>query len=159
MPWHNGNERKKLAAAQARMAEEYRAAGMTEEAIAQIAAFDLEVLRSDRRFYRHNQALCPGVGDPGEAPEPVSSVEDPPLSGRTDWLQEISSPALLEALRALDPELLEILTLRVFEGYKQTEIARKLGCSPQNISERLATIRRKLRGSTESEKPPLKRGG
>ena len=149
MPWHNGNERKKLSAAQARMAEEYRAAGMTEEAIAAIAAFDLAVLRSDRRFYRHSQALCPGVGDPGEAPEPISDGETPPLSGRTDWLQEISSPALLEVLQAQDKEMLEILTLWVFEGYRQTEVARKLGCTPQNISERIATLRRKLRRSME----------
>ena len=54
MSWHNGNERKKLTAARESMAEEYRAAGMSEEAIAQIAAFDLEVLRSDRRFYRRS---------------------------------------------------------------------------------------------------------
>lgn len=147
MSWHNGNERKKLAAAQARMAEEYRALGMTEEAIAAIAAFDMEVLRSDRRFYRHNQALCPGVGDPAAAPEPISDGETPPLSGRTDWLQELSSPALTEALRALDPETLEILTLWVFEGYCQAEIARILGCSQQNISERITYLRKKLRST------------
>ena len=136
---------KKLSAAQARMAEEYRAAGMTEEAIAEIAAFDLEVLRSDRRFYRHNQALCPGGRGPEEAPEPLYDGSEPPLTGRMDWLQEIESPWLLEALREQDRHMLEILTLLVFEGRLQTEIARKLGCSPQNISTRLARLRRFLR--------------
>ncbi len=145
MPWHNGNARKKLAADQARMAEEYRAAGMTEEAIAQIAAFDLAALRSDRRFYRHSQTLCPGVGDPGEAPEPALDGREIPLSGRMDWLQEIDSAPLLEALRDLSPEMLEILTLYVFEGWTQPEIARKLGCTPQNISGRIVRLRRFLR--------------
>ena len=136
---------KKLSAAQARMAEEYRAAGMTEEAIAEIAAFDLEVLRSDRRFYRHTQSSCPGAGDPNEAPEEARDDGEIRLTGRMDWLQEIGDPVLLEALREQDRDMLEILTLLVFEGRLQTEIARKLGCSPQNVSERLARFRRYLR--------------
>ena len=148
LPWHNGNERKKLAARQERMAEEYRSAGMTEEAIAQIAAFDLEVLRSDRRLYRHSQALCPGVGDPGAAPEPAADGREFPLSGRMDWLQEIEPGPLLEALMDLSPEMLEILTLYVFEGWTQPEIARKLGCTPQNISNRFVRMRRFLRRRT-----------
>ena len=145
MSWHNGNAMKRLSAAQARMAEEYRAAGMTEEAIAEIAAFDLEVLRSDRRFYRHSQALCPDGRGPEEAPEPRYDGSEPPLAGRMDWLQEIEDPVLLEVLREQDRDMLEILTLLVFEGRLQTEIARKLGCSPQNVSERLARFRRLLR--------------
>ena len=145
MSWHNGNAMKKLSSAQARMAEEYRAAGMTEEAIAEIAAFDLEALRSDRRFYRHSQALCPDGRGPEEAPEPLYDGSEPPLTGRMDWLQEIGDPVLLEVLREQPPEMLEILTLLVFEGRLQTEIARKLGCSPQNVSERLARFRRYLR--------------
>ena len=104
LSWYNGNTIRKLAAWQEKMAAEYRAAGMTEEAIAEIAAFDLEVMRPDRRFYRHTQALCPGVGDLKNAPEPSSEGEELRLSGRMDWLQEIESPALLEALRALKPE-------------------------------------------------------
>ena len=54
----------------------------------------------------------------------------------------------IELRRTLDintRDMLEILTLLVFEGRLQTEIARKLGCSPQNVSERLARFRRYLR--------------
>ena len=145
MSWYNGSAWKKLGETLRRQAEEYRAAGMTEEAIAEIAAFDLEVLRSDRRFYRHSQALCPDGRGPEEAPEPLYDGSEPPLAGRMDWLQEIEDPVLLEALREQDRDMLEILTLLVFEGRLQTEIARKLGCSPQNVSERLARFRRLLR--------------
>ena len=145
MSWNNGSARKKLEARQRKLAEEYRAAGMTEAQIAEIAAFDLEVLRSDRRFYRHTQSLCPDGRGPEEAPEPVYDGSEIPLTKRLDWLEEIEDPALLEALRELKPEMLEILTLYVFEGCMQTEIARMLGCTHQNIHEKLLRLRRFLR--------------
>jgi len=143
--WHNGNAVRKLTAEEQRMAEEYRAAGMTEEQIAEIAAFDREVLRSDRRFYRHTQALCPGLGPLESVPEPVCDGPEDHLSGRMDWLEEIVDPLLLAALRELHPDMLEILTLYVFEGWTQPEIARKLGCTHQNISGKLVRLRRFLR--------------
>ena len=145
--------------AQRRQAEEYRAAGMTEEAIAEIAAFDLEVLRSDRRFYRHNQALCPDGRGPEEAPEPLYDGSEPTLSARMDWLQEIGDPVLAEALREQTPEMLEILTLWVFEGRSQREIARKLGCSHQNVSEKLMRLRRYLQWRTGREPEEPSDGG
>ena len=145
MSWHNGSEWKKQIAREQRLAEEYRAAGMTEEQIAAIAAFDREALRSDRRFYRHTQALYPGLGPLESVPEPWYEDEEGGLSGRMDWLEEIADPLLLAALRELHPDMLEILTLYVFEGYTQPEIARKLGCTHQNISGRLVRLRRFLR--------------
>ncbi len=148
MYWHNGKEIRKLTAQEMRMAEEYRAAGMTEEQIAEMAAFDREVLRSDRRFYSHTQSLHPGLGSPESAPEPCFDGSDIPLGGRMDWLQEIEDPALLEALRELKPDMLEILTLYVFEGCSQKEIAAILGCTHQNISCRLLRLRRFLRRRT-----------
>ena len=145
MSWHNGNARRELEARQRQLAEEYRAAGMTEAQIAEMAAFDLEVLRSDRRFYRHTQSLCPGGRGPEEAPEPGYDGSEPPLTARMDWLEEIEDPALLEALKELSTEMLEILTLLVFEGYTQKEIARYLCCSPQNVNTKLLRLRRFLR--------------
>jgi DNA-directed RNA polymerase specialized sigma subunit len=146
--WHNGSAVKKLTAEEQRMAEEYRAAGMTEEQIAEIAAFDREVLRSDRRFYRHMQACSPVSGSLEQVPEPAYDGSDIPLSGRMDWLQEIEDPALLQALRELKPDMLEILTLYVFDGLSQPEIARKLGCTRQNISGRIVRLRRFLKRRT-----------
>jgi hypothetical protein len=145
LSWHNGSEFRKLKAGLARMAEEYRAAGMTEEQIAEIAAFDLEVLRSDRRFYRHTQALCPGGWEAEDAPEPGYDGTDAPLSGRLDWLEEIEDPVLLEALRELNPEMLELVTLWAIDGMGQAEIARRLGCTRQNVHTQLLRIRRFLR--------------
>ena len=151
MSWYNGSAWKKLGETLRRQAEEYRAAGMTEEAIAEIAAFDLEVLRSDRRFYRHNQALCPNGRGPEEAPELSYDGSEPILSARMDWLQEIGDPILAETLREQPPEMLEILTLWVFEGRSQAQIARKLGCTHQNVSEKIMRLRRLLRKRTGRE--------
>jgi RNA polymerase sigma factor (sigma-70 family) len=145
LPWNNGNAWKKLTAQEQRLAEEYRAAGMTEEQIDAITAFDRAVLRSDRRFHRHTQALTPGLGPLESVPEPWYEDGEGYLSGRMDWLEEIGDPALLAALRELHPDMLELLTLYVFEGYSQPEIARKLGCTPQNISGKLVRLRRFLR--------------
>jgi hypothetical protein len=145
LSWNNGSARKKLSEQQAKAAEEYRAAGMTEAQIAELAAFDMEVLRSDRRFYRHTQSLCPDGREAEEAPEPAWDGTELRLSGRMDWLQEIGDPALLEALRSLKPEMLELLTLWVFEGCSQAEIARLQRCTRQNIHGRLLRLRRYLR--------------
>ncbi len=145
MSWHNGKAWKTLMAEEARKAEEYRAEGMTEEQIAEIAAFDRAALRSDRRFYRHTQALHPGLGPLESVPEPSYDGSECRLSGRMDWVEELDDRVLLEAIRDLKPDMLEILTLYVFEGYSQTEIARRLGCTPQNISCRLVRLRRFLR--------------
>lgn len=152
MSWHNGSARRELAARQRQLAEDYRAAGMTEAQIAEMAAFDLEVLRSDRRFYRHTQTLCPDGRGPEEAPEPGYDGSEPPLTDRLDWLEEIEDPALLEALRSLHPEMLEILTLYVFEGYTQKQIARYLCCSLQNVNTKLLRLRRFLRRRLERTK-------
>ena len=145
MPWYNGSARRELEARQRKQAEAYRAVGMTEAQIAEMEAFDLEVLRSDRRFYRHTHSLCPGGRGPEEAPEPGYDGSELPLSSRMDWLEEIEDPALLEALKELSTEMLEILTLLVFEGCTQKEIARYLCCSPQNVNTTLLRLRRFLR--------------
>ena len=55
--WNNGYELNKLEKEQQKLAAQYRAASMTEEAIWEMYAFDLEVFRSDRRFYEHTQPL------------------------------------------------------------------------------------------------------
>ncbi len=126
------------------MAEEYLAAGMTEEQIAEIAAFDLEVLRSDRRYYRHTQSIGPG-GRPEEAPEPVYDGSELPLRDRMGWLKEIESPALSAALGELTPEMLELITLYVYEGLTLADIGQKWRCSHQNIAGKLRRLRRFLR--------------
>ena len=55
MAWINGLERKRFNEEQKRLAEQYRAAGMTEEQIEQMYQFDLVEFNSRRRFSEHTQ--------------------------------------------------------------------------------------------------------
>jgi len=55
MSWNNGYERKKFMARMKKQAEEYRAAGMTEEQVQKMFEYDLEAFRSDRNYVSHTQ--------------------------------------------------------------------------------------------------------
>ena len=55
MAWNNGLERKKFEAEQAKLAAEYRAAGMNEEQIQQMYEFDLDVFHGNRSYAEHTQ--------------------------------------------------------------------------------------------------------
>ena len=57
MGWNNAYETKKFEAKQKKQAEEYRALGMTEEQIKEMYEFDLEQLKSERRYRMHTQPL------------------------------------------------------------------------------------------------------
>lgn len=55
MEWNNGKERKKFEKQQARLREEYRKAGMTEEQIKAMYEYDLSVFRKNRIEAIHTQ--------------------------------------------------------------------------------------------------------
>ena len=57
--------------------------------------------------------------------------------------------ALLRELRALDPKAQEILMLKFFYGWKNTEIAERLGLSPTNVGTIVQRSLKKLRKRLE----------
>lgn len=61
MKWNNGKERKKFEAEQARLRDQYIAAGMTEEQIQAMYNYDLSVLNGNRREAIHNQRYLVGL--------------------------------------------------------------------------------------------------
>lgn len=135
MSWHNGNKWRGFEARQEKQAAAWRRAGMTEEQIAAMKAFDAAVLRSDRRFYVHNQPLLISGLDPEAAPEePAPEADGMPAGVRLGWLEEIEDPTLQSLLLAQTPETLAVIELHVFRGRSFTEIARTLGCTRQNVS-------------------------
>ena len=60
------------------------------------------------------------------------------------WVNSIEDPQLYRGLRRLSIYDLELLTLIVFEGYKKSEVAEKLGCSRSAITQRMKKIKKKL---------------
>ena len=150
MNWHNGKEWNAFRRRAARQAEEYRALGMTEEQIRELYRFDLEVFRSDRRFYRHTETLESYYDDESweEALNrlfPVAVLVEPeePGQGEEDWLEGIEDPALHRWLTALPGEALALLTMLAFRDYTQAEAAKVLRCTPQNVSQAVARLRAK----------------
>lgn len=147
MSWNDGRERKLFEKRQAVLAEQYRAVGMMEEQIQQMYEFDLAVYRSERIFYTHTQALEFCSDDKDVVVCDVSNfllecqtenIRD--YTNRYWWIEELEK--LYKAAMSLSDEEIELITLYVFEGYTQKEIANKFQCSQVAICKRLDKIKK-----------------
>ena len=155
MSFNYGYERKKFDAEQAKLREEYIAAGMSEEAIEEMYLFDLEEFRRRRRIANNESPMLDSDFEEGCEDESLSvylvrnmeamSVTDIYHdSNRFGWLQEIEDIALYERLIQLSDESLEILTKYVFDGMTQSEIAKEKGIAQKNISKKIKKIKKFL---------------
>ena len=145
MNWNDGKERKLFEKRQAILAEQYRSVGMTEEQIQQMYEFDLAVYRSERVFYTHTQALeinfdDEDVGDISNFLLECQTENFRDYSNRYWWIEELEK--LYKAAMSLSYEEKELITLYVFEGYTQKEIANKFQCSQVAICKRLDKIKK-----------------
>ena len=148
MNWHNGKEWNAFWRRSIRQAEEYRTLGMTEEQIRELYRFDLEVFRSDRRFYRHTETLESYYDDESWEETlnrlfPGAILVDPEEPEEEDWLEAVEDPALRRWLGELSPGARVLLTMLAFRDYTQAEAAKALHCSPQNVSQAVARLRAK----------------
>lgn len=139
----------------ARLRKEYEAAGMPPEDIDALHEFDWEWFCSRRRFVNHTQEL-PGERITGEEGAERSSLirrfeafsaalDESLMGGRCGWVEDIEDSALLDKLRRLSGDDLELLTLLVIEGYSQVEAARIRGCSQNAISKKYLRIKKVLK--------------
>ena len=150
MAWNNGLERKKFEAEQAKLAAEYRAAGMNEEQIQAMYEFDLSVFRGNRSYAEHTQPFPESPfedGDDGQSPlyerfpEALTVTMDLPIgNSRYAWIDEIENQELLTAIRVLSADELELITQIVFDELSQREIATALGVTQPAISQKLKKI-------------------
>jgi len=150
MAWNNGLERMKFEAEQAKLAAEYRAAGMTEEQIQQMYEFDLEVFNGNRRFAEHTQQFPESPfedGDEGQSPlyekfpEALTVTMCLPVgSDRFSWIDEIDDEQLVERLNRLSAEELDLITRIAMDEQTQSEVAAELGVNQSTISRRLEKI-------------------
>lgn len=158
MSWNDGKERILFEKRQAILAEQYRSVGMTEEQIQQMYEFDLSVYRSERIFYTHTQALEINFDD-----EDVGDVSNYLLECQTNnfrnysnrywWIDELEK--LYYAVKNLSEAEKELITLYVFDGYTQREIASFRKCTRQAISYQLIRVKNKLlaaQGGKKDEK-------
>ena len=135
MSFNNGNERRKLNAKWEQLRVQYREAGMSEEAIQAMYEFDLGVLNSERAYDASTVAVCDGEDDVDARKaadlkqyEAAITVTDTYHETKScfSWIGEIENERLLAALESLSELDLKILTLYVYAGYTESEIASAL---------------------------------
>ena len=154
MSFNNGNERRKLNAKWEQLRVQYREAGMSEEAIQAMYEFDLDVLNSERAYDANTVAVCDGEDDVDARKaadlkqyEAAITVTDTyhETKSRFGWIGEIENERLLAVLESLSELDLKILTLYVYAGYTESEIAGELGGSKVAIHKRIEKITKLLK--------------
>ena len=152
MAWNNGLERKKFEAEQAKLAAEYRAAGMSEAQIQQMYEFDLEVFNSNRRFAEHTQQFPESPfedGDEGQSPlyerfpEALTVTMDLPIGdSRYAWIDELDDSKLVDFVKALSERDLELITLLAFDDNTHQEAANQFGITRSGVTKRVEQLRK-----------------
>ena len=108
---------------------EYRSAGMPERSIDALYQFDLKWFCSRRRFSNHNQSLPSEVIDNEDDYTQSSLIrkfasfavdlDETLIGGRYGWIESVEDEQLLDKLKRLSQDDLELLTLVAIDGYSQ----------------------------------------
>ena len=154
---NRGLERKRFGKTQKKLLEIYVEAGMTDEQIQAISEFDLNQFNRDLAFQRYNQPLScieePEMDEESYSPllrkfpERLAIWQKPSESSKHWWLDEIEDEELLSNLKQLTDEELELIHMLAFCDLSQEEIGIQIKKSQSAISQKLKTIRKKLKKS------------
>ena len=149
MGFNNGLERVRLENQWKKLRVQYRAAGMSEEAIQAMYEFDLSVL-NDERAYVDNTVAVSGVDNNGDAKQTFDSKQYEDAITITDtyhetktrfaWVGEIQNEQLHSGLEKLSDHDLALLTLYAVDGFTEHEIAKAFKLSQPAIHKRIVKI-------------------
>ena len=147
--------RKKFNQTQEKLRKQYKEAGMTEKEIDAMYQLDLHQFNRDIAYQRHTQCLDvlaePEMNEEGYSPllccfaDQLTVYQQPSEKNKYWWLDEIEDEALLERLLMLPVEDLELIDQLAFQGLSQTEIGLQMSKSQSSISQRISTIRKRLK--------------
>lgn len=150
-------ERKKFSEAQQKLRKEYEAAGMTQAQILAMYEYDLHQFNRDIAFYRHTQPLVDESENDFEEEgrntllrknaEALTIIQKPAENTKFWWLDEIEDAELLSGLLSLTEDDLELVDQLVFHELTQTEVAAMWKKTQASISQRIKTLRKKLKSS------------
>ena len=150
MEWNNGKERALFHKEQAELRKQYLAAGMTEEQIQALYAFDREWYKSRRREAVHTQRLDIQTSEDEDINKdnPLYkkffeklAVEDNHADySRYGWIDELENEELVKTVNSLSDTDKELLTMLI-EGFNQAAIALSLGMTQPAVSQRIKKIR------------------
>lgn len=158
MNFNYAYEKRKFDQEWLKLEREYKEAGMSDEDIQTMKAFDMEYFRLNRNTILHTCDLQDsediennGNDDFGNIDfkrieyTTIKEQEKVEIHSRFWWLEEIDDSELVQKLKALSEYDLEFITKLVFDGYSQTELAEIYGIKQQNISKRLKKIKKLLK--------------
>lgn len=154
MGFNYAKERRKFDTEWKKLRKEYEQAGMGDDVIDQLYQFDLEAFRSWRNYSVRTQRM-PDMYIGEENEEEYSSLlkkfktlsitfDESNFFGRYAWTDTVSDPQLVERIKRLSAQDLEILTLYAILDYSQSKIARIMACNQSVISRKLARIKKIL---------------
>lgn len=152
MSFNNGYERKLFNRQQKRQAAQYRRAGMSEESIQAMFAYDHAAFCLYRREKEHAadpSAMVTDDENTGDSRymDMDELPADTPLvlyGSRYSWIDEIDDPELHKTIVAMKQDYIEIITL-MMEGYQQNDITKIIGISPSTLNEKVMRIREKIK--------------
>lgn len=139
---------------QEELKRKYLAAGMTEVQVKEMYENDKYRLDRDIAYQRRTQPL---FGDDGDFEEDSQNsllkkfsdtlcIEmEPTQSTHLWWIDEIKNESLLRNLLRLSSDELELIDQLVFQELTQEEISELSGKSQSAISQKINTIRKKLK--------------
>ena len=138
---------------QKKIARQYRAAGMTDDAIRQMLEFDLTVFRSNRNDLAHKAEIeemtsydrITGESHYMDMDEFPTKENDGAYSIESEgWIQEIENVNLQKAVLSLKPAYKEIISLLI-QGYCQRDIAGIYGVTEATMSDKISRIQKKIK--------------
>ncbi len=155
MGFNYGLEKKNFDSQWAVTRKQYEDAGMTSEAIQAMYDYDWSVFNAARAYQNHTQEIAaPSFEQSEESYSPLMNKYQEAISvtdhycetrSRFAWIGEIEDEQLLSALESLSELDLKILTLYVYVGYTESEIAGELGGSKVAIHKRIEKITKFLK--------------
>jgi len=151
MGFNYGYEWKKFTEEQKKLAKQYKAAGMSETAIQKLYEDALAWFHSRRKEARHSVnpmkmiTQDPETGDYRYMDMDEFPAEQPLVryGSRYSWIDEISNPELHNAIVAMKPDYIEIITL-MMEGYFQCDIAKIMHVDNAVICRKVTRIKKTL---------------
>lgn len=155
MAYNYARERKKFVDEWKRKRAEYTAAGMDSNTIEEMYQFDLTEFRKNRSYFTHTVPMLP-VGfddDNGEDKstfvnrfrEATSVYDDYCSTTRYGWIDDIDNPLIVKKLKELSLNDIELLTLIVFDGFSQRDVAAMKMVSQFAISKKIQRIKKFLK--------------
>lgn len=147
MGFNYGLEKKNFDSQWAVTRKQYEDAGMSSEAIQAMYDYDWSVFNANRSYRNHTQEMAaPSFEQSEESYSPLMnkyleavSVTDTyhETKSRFTWIGEMENERLLSALESLSELDLKILTLYVYAGYTESEIASALESKRITIHKRI----------------------